>query len=69
MWMIWGSPRTIDRLLELFGSCVQQSEVLGTMTGACGPYNLGGFATAGIRAHTLDLLQHCLGKLQNDFAS
>ena len=52
MWMIWGSPRTIDRLLELFGSCVQQSEVLGTMTGACGPYNLGGFATAGIRAHT-----------------
>ena len=67
--MIWGSLRPPDRLPKLSSSRVQQSEVLGTMTGACGPYNLGGFATAGIRAHTLDLLQHCLGKLQNDFAS
>ena len=48
MWMIWGSPRTPDRLPKLSGSRVQQSEVFRTMTGACGPYNLGGFATAGI---------------------
>ena len=52
MWMIRGSLRTPDRLFELFGSHVQQSGVLRTMTGACGPYNLGGSATAGIRAHT-----------------
>jgi len=50
--MIRGSLRTPDRLSELFGSHVQQSEVLRTMTGACGPYNLGGSTTAGIRAHT-----------------
>ena len=43
MSMIRGSPRTPDRLLELSGSRVQQSEVFRTMTGACGPYNLGGF--------------------------
>jgi hypothetical protein len=58
--MIRGSPRTLDRLPELSGSHVQQLEVLKIMTGACGPYNLGGFAIAGIRAHTLDLLQHYL---------
>jgi hypothetical protein len=28
------------------------------MTGARGSYNLGGSATAGIGAHTADLLQH-----------
>ena len=43
--MIRGSPRTPDRLPELSGSHVQQSEVLRTMIGACGPYNLGGSAT------------------------
>ena len=52
MWMIRGSLRIADRLFELFGSHVQQSEVLRTMTGACGPYNLGGSTTAGIGAHT-----------------
>jgi hypothetical protein len=36
MWMIQGSPRTPDRLLELSGSCVQQSEVFRTMIGALG---------------------------------
>ena len=52
MWMIRGSPRTPDRLAKLSSSHVQISEVLRTMTGARGPYNLGGSATAGIRAHT-----------------
>ena len=47
MWMIRGSPRTPDRLPELSGSCVQLLEVFRTMTGAHGPYNLGGFATLG----------------------
>ena len=46
MWMIQGSPRTPDRLPELSGSHVQQSEVFRTMTGARGPYNLGGSAIA-----------------------
>jgi hypothetical protein len=46
--MIWGSPRTPDRLLELSGSRVQQSEVFRTMTGARGSYNLGGSTTADI---------------------
>jgi hypothetical protein len=45
MWMIWGSPRTTDRLLELCGSRVQQSKVCETMTDTCGPYNLGGSTT------------------------
>jgi hypothetical protein len=40
-----GFPRTPDRLLMLSGSRAQQSEVVETMTGACGPYNLGGSAT------------------------
>ena len=40
-------PMTPDRLPELSGSHVQQSEVLRTMTGACGPYNLGGSVTDG----------------------
>ena len=52
MWMIQGSPRTPDRIPELSGSHVQQLEVLRTMIGARGPYNLGGSAIAGIRAHT-----------------
>ena len=60
MWMIRGSPWTPDRLSGLSGSRVQQSEVLRTMTGARRPYNLGGSATTGIGAHTLDLLQHYL---------
>ena len=45
MWMIQGSPRTPDRLPELFGSHVQQSGVFRTITGARGPYNLGGSTT------------------------
>jgi hypothetical protein len=60
MWMIRGSSRTLDRLSELSGSHVLQSEVLKTMTGACEPYNLGGSTTAGIGAHILDLLQRYL---------
>jgi hypothetical protein len=55
-----GFPRTPDRLLILSGSRAQQSEVVETTIGVCGPYNLGGSATAGIRVHTLDLLQHYL---------
>jgi hypothetical protein len=55
-----GFPRTPDKLFKLCGSHVQQSEALRAMKGACGPYNLGGSTTAGIRAHTLDLLQHYL---------
>ena len=51
MWMIQGSPRTLDRLPELFGSHVQQSDVFRTMIGARGPYNFGGSATVGIGAH------------------
>ena len=50
--MIRGSSRTPDKLPKLSGSHVQQSEVFRTMTYACGPYNLGGSAIAGIRAHT-----------------
>ena len=40
-----GSPRTPNRLSELSSSHVQQLEVLRTMIGACGPYNLGGSVT------------------------
>jgi hypothetical protein len=40
-----GFSRTPDRLPELSGSRVQQSKVFRTMTGTCGPYNLGSFAT------------------------
>jgi hypothetical protein len=40
-----GFPRKLDRLLVLSGSRAQQSEVVETMTGARGPYNLGGSAT------------------------
>ena len=40
-----GFPRTPDRLPELCGLYVQQSEVCETMTGTCGPYNLGGSTT------------------------
>jgi hypothetical protein len=35
-----GFPRTPDKLLMLSGSHAQQSEVVETMTGAYGPYNL-----------------------------
>jgi hypothetical protein len=45
MWIIRGSPKTPDRLPELSGSRVQQSEVFRTMIGAHGPYNSGGSAT------------------------
>jgi hypothetical protein len=41
-----GFPRTPDRLFKLCGAHVQQSEALKAMIGTCGPYNLGGFATA-----------------------
>ena len=44
--MIRGSTRIPDRLPELFGSHVQQSEVFRTMTGEHGPYDLGGSTTA-----------------------
>ena len=54
MWMIWGSSRIADRLPELSGSHVQQSEVFRTMTGARGPYNLGGSA---IICYFVDLLK------------
>ena len=45
--MIQGSLRAPDKLPELFGSRVQQSEIFRTMTGARGPYNLGGSAIIG----------------------
>ena len=45
-----GFLRTPDRLSELCGLCVLLSEVYETMTGTCGPYNLGGSATADIGA-------------------
>ena len=45
-----GFPRTPDRLLESFGTRARRSEVFGTMMYACGPFNSGGSATAGIRA-------------------
>jgi hypothetical protein len=41
-----GFLRTPDRLLMLSGSHAQQSEVIETMTGACGTYNLGGSTTS-----------------------
>jgi hypothetical protein len=40
-----GFPRTPDKLLMLSGSRAQQLEVVETRIDACGPYNLGGFAT------------------------
>ena len=58
MWMIRGSPKALGGLLELFGSRVQQSDLFRTMTCARGPYYFGGSTTAGIGAHTVDLLQH-----------
>ena len=45
-----GFPRTPDRLPKLCGLRVLQSEVYETMTGTCGPYNLGSSAIAGIGA-------------------
>jgi len=53
MWMIQGSLKIPDRLPKLSSSHVQISEVLRTMTGARGPYNLGGSATGGKRRHRL----------------
>jgi hypothetical protein len=44
-----GFPRTPDRLLLLSGSRAQQSKVVESMTGARGPYNLGGSATGRAR--------------------
>jgi hypothetical protein len=52
-----GSPRTPNST-GLPGFHVQRSEVFRTMTGTHGQHNLGGSATAGIGAHTLDLLLH-----------
>jgi hypothetical protein len=40
-----GFSRTPDRLHMFSGSRAQQSEVVETMTCACGPYNLGGSTT------------------------
>ena len=40
-----GFPRTPDRLPELCGLRVLQSEVYERMTGTCGPYNLGNYTT------------------------
>jgi hypothetical protein len=40
-----GFPRTLDRLLKFYGTHAQPLEVFETMTGACGPYYLWGFAT------------------------
>ena len=45
-----GFPRTLDILLKLLGARAWLLEVIVTMTGAGGPYNLGGSATTGIRA-------------------
>jgi hypothetical protein len=59
-WMIRGSLRTPDRLLELSGLHVQLLEVWKTMVDTYGPYDIGGSAIAGIRPHTLDLQQHYL---------
>ena len=39
-----GFPKTPDRLPGLCGLLVLLSEVCETMTGTCGPYNLGGSA-------------------------
>jgi hypothetical protein len=49
-----GFPEDTRQTIGLSGFHVQKSEVFGTMTGACGPYNLGGSTTASIRAQTLD---------------
>jgi hypothetical protein len=62
-----GFPRTPDRLLKFCGTHVWLLEVFKTITSTCGPYYLGGSTTPGIRAHTLDQLQHYISKLQNDF--
>ena len=40
-----GFPGTLDRLLKLLGARAWLSEVIVTMTGAGGPYKLGGSAT------------------------
>jgi hypothetical protein len=41
-----GFPRTPDRLLNLCGTHVWWLEVFNTITSTCGPYYLGGSATA-----------------------
>ena len=43
--MIRGSPRTPDSLLKLPGNICIGVKGRWTVTGACGPYNLGGSAT------------------------
>jgi hypothetical protein len=45
-----GFLRTPDRLLKFYGTHVWWLEVFKTITSTCGPYYLGGSATAGIRA-------------------
>jgi hypothetical protein len=67
MWMIRGPPRAPDRLLESFGTRALRSEVFETMMGACGPFNSGGSATAGIRAHTWIFCNITCEKLQKEF--
>ena len=46
-----GFPRTPDRLFKLSGTLASLSEVFGTMTGAGGPYNLGGSAASAPLLH------------------
>jgi hypothetical protein len=65
--VLWGHPTD---LLRLSGVHASLSEVLGTMTGACGPYNLGGSVTLHIASLALifvGLIQRwrlsCLGSL------
>jgi hypothetical protein len=60
-WMIWVSPRTPDRLSELCGSHVQQSEALRAMISACGPYNSGGSSTLHI---LVDCILTSISKVQ-----
>ena len=67
IWMIWGSPRTPDRLLELLGSRVQQSKVFRTMIGACGPYNLGG-STTPMMLQLADLMVRYLTGIAEDIS-
>ena len=46
----FGFPEKPDMSFKLSGAHAYPSEVLRTMTGVCGPNNLGGSVTASIRA-------------------
>jgi hypothetical protein len=58
-----GFPRTPDRHLKFYGTHAQPSEVFETMTGACGPYYLGGSTMASIRAFITKIVVVLLCKL------